>query len=799
MPVVPAPGASRFRLLMVVAALGLLVPLGASALQGAAPAAAEEQPTATAAPAALATAEPIAPVAPTPTPSPSDPPAAPTPIVAPQITSPAAGTLQSGSFVIAGTAEPNSRVQVSASTRSDPLCATTASSDGAFTCSTGTLPSAPGVVLRVVQLVDGHDNASDTVTVDVLNAPTVASGSASGISTGYGTVRGTALAAATVTASASGAAGIFSCTVAADVSGAWACNLGDRIPSGTVQVRATQSTSWSRGPSAQSPAFALQIDSDAPAPPRVTSPTAGASAPASGTAFAGTGESGSLVTVFAGSFAACTAPVQNGVWGCEAGELATGTVAVSAIQQDPAGNVSAESAPVSVTFRAGSATPTPSATAPGGSTTTPGTGGGGAPGSGASGAGSGATGSGSAGTGTGTTGSDGSSGSGSTGGGSGLGDAPQTPGSGTSGASGGGTGGSPSGDGGTTGAPGGTGEDTSAPLSPLAADGTWAGATRFTTTLQPVFGTAAGSNWLIAAAIALGVLALIAAPARLMAGALSVAAHNRRGRRGTLLTGRNRPRDEFERAPQVSVNPRVLAAIALVASALIGMLSGPIESQPAYLRLLGAICIAFAVLNAVSVALPRVLGLRMLGLRSRIAFAPHYLAIAAVVMLASRAFAIEPALLFGLVLAIGPADGTSVRGRARFALLHLLSLVVLGGAAWAAATVLPAATTPASAFLTEVLNTIVLGSFGAAAVLVLPFGALAGRAVFAWSRTAWLAAALGCFTLLAAVLLPAAPSLAVPAASSGLGATWVLIVAVGFAAVSLSVWTWVRFIAPALR
>lgn len=267
----------------------------------------------------------------------------------------------------------------------------------------------------------------------------------------------------------------------------------------------------------------------------------------------------------------------------------------------------------------------------------------------------------------------------------------------------------------------------------------------------------------------------------------------------------------------------MLASIAVVASAAIGMLSGPVENQPAYLRLLAAIVIAFAVLNAVSALVPRLLGFRMLGIRSTIAFAPRYLAFAAVATLLSRVFAIEPALLFGLVLAVGCAEGASLSARARFAVLHLVSLVVLGGLAWTAISLLAdpgaaggvdgaAAGSAAGGALgagplgalapfgTEILNTLVLGSFGAAAVLVLPFGRMPGRALFAWSRAAWLAMSLGAFTLLAAVVLPAvAPGSGGIALASAPSLVPMLLLAVGFAAVSISVWAWLRFVAPALR
>ncbi|RFA09776.1 hypothetical protein B7R54_11600 [Subtercola boreus] len=635
--------------------------------------------------------------------------------------------------------------------------------------------------LRVVQLVAGHDNLSDTVTVNVLNAPTAQSGSSSGVSTGYGTIRGTAVAGATVNASGQGDAGTYDCLAVVDGSGAWACNLGSGIPSGSLRVRATQTTSWSGGESSAASTFTLRIDSDTPKPPVVTSPAAGTSVRASGTVFAGTGEPDALVTVFAGSFAACTATVQNGAWSCTGGELAAGRTPVSAIQQDVAGNVSNESAPFDAVFVAGTPAPSPSPSAPatpgaGAGSQTPGA----SPGSGGTG---------------GTGGSGGNAGAG--GGGAATGDGTNPGGTGSgSGSDGSGTGG--------TGSLPGTPDGSAGGGSPShaethAADGSWAGSTRFSGALTPVFGEASGLNWLLAVGVALAALLLVAAPARLMAGAVSVATHARAKRRGTRLTGRNRPRAEYDRAPELSVNPWLLASVAVVAAAAIGMLSGPVENQPAYLRLLAAICLAFALLNAVSLLVPRFLGLRMLGVRSVVTFAPRYLVLAVIASLVSRVFTIEPALLFGLVLAIGCVDGVSQRIRGQFAMLHLLSLLVLGGVAWTTISLLPDLNSPFGAFTTETLNTLVLGSFGAAAVLVLPFGRLSGRALFTWSRPAWLATALGSFTLLAAVVAPAvAPGSGLIAAPAP-AVLPLLLVAVGFAAVSLSVWAWLRFVAPSLK
>ncbi|GAA0997189.1 hypothetical protein GCM10009563_19000 [Subtercola frigoramans] len=701
---------------------------------------------------------------------------------------------------------------MSSSTQSDPLCISTASTAGNWSCAAPTLPSGPNITIRVVQLVPGYDNSSDAVTVNVLNAPTIASGSGTSQTTGFGTVRGTAYPGATVTASA----GSYSCSYVADALGGWSCNLGTDIPSGTLTARATQSTSFSGTDSDPSAALTLQVDSDAPAVPVVLTPAAGATVQANNATFTGTGEGGALVTVFAGPFAACTATVLNTSWSCTSTGVPVGSSAVSALQQDAAGNVGPESAGHSVVFAAStpSATPgdaqtgtTPTATAPGSAGTPPSSGsaspGGPVPGA------STAPGS--------TNPSNGGSGSGS---GSSSSPAPATPGAGVPGP-------------GSAAPPRGDARQNS---------GNWAASTPFSSAVSPVFSASSPVNWWLGLVLAILLIVCVAAPARLVFGAISHsrtsgrldsdgasrgsdasptgdAPHDRRGRLG--LTGRNRPRDGFDTAPDLTLNPWILAGAAIVASAAIGMLSGPVESQPAYLRLLAAMCVASAVVNIVSAVIPNLLARPLFGTRTRIsdgiAFAPRYLLIAAAASLVSRLLNLEPAFLFGLVVTVSATGSLGTRMRGQRGLLHIGTLLVLGSVAWAVVSLLhpdaalmtatatatattttgtaaAAATTAGGAFVAEVLNTIVLGSFGAAAVMVLPFGGLSGRSLLAWSKPVWLATTLTTVTVFGVLLATNLEHLAHLPAAVGL-----VLTTIGFAAVSVSVWAWLKFIAPALK
>lgn len=717
--------------------------------------------------------QPASAATPSPAPSPtSTATPSPAPIRSPSISSPSSGALLGGSLTISGSAEPGSGIQVSSSTQSDPLCVGSASSGGGWSCQAPPLPSAPGVTLRVVQLADGYANRSDSVTVDVLNAPTMTSGSGKALTTGFGTVRGTAYPGAKVTATA----GSHFCSYLADPQGGWSCNLGSDIPSGTLAARATQSTSWSGGPSAPSAVLTLQVDSDAPATPSILSPTAGTTVKATGATFSGTGEKGALVTVFAGSFAACTATVRNASWSCSSTAVPPGSAAVSALQQDVAGNVGPESVGFTVTFAAATASPAPSGSAAAGAPSAPATG-----------------------------------------------DSPPSPGPGVAGAPpvepspGDGAGAPGTGDG-TPGDGGSNGPGSGGQASHSAggqARGAWAAPTPFSTAVRPAFGAGSTADWWLALALALAVIALIAAPARLVVGTIARARNQPspdslsppralpmpRTRLG--ITGRNRPRDEFDTAPELRLNPWLIATAAVLASSAIGMLSGPVDSQPAYLRLLAALCIAGVVVNVVQLLVPALIGHRMLGIRSRVrdsaVFAPQYLLITAAATLLSRVLSLEPALVFGLVVTLGAAGTLTRAARGKRALIHIATLLVMGSLAWAVVSVLhPDHAAPVSTaggtFVAELLNAIVLGSFGAAAVMALPFGTLSGRALLAWSKPAWSATAVVSVTLLGVVL-----STDVDRVTRFAPAAAVVVGVVAFAAVSLSVWAWLRFIAPALK
>jgi hypothetical protein len=398
----------------------------------------------------------------------------------------------------------------------------------------------------------------------------------------------------------------------------------------------------------------------------------------------------------------------------------------------------------------------------------------------------------------------------------------------------------------------------------------WADGTLFSASLQPAFGSAAAPLWWVALAMAGAALLLLVLPARLLekavrgphvaevtAGSGSLGATDARGSVGATgsgprhaltsvvspgasatvptgaavppaaasssasspasalgrLTGRNRSRDEFERTPELRIHRWVSRAAALLASAAIVTLSGPVAGEPAYLRLYLAVVAAVVVVNAAATVLPAVIARAAFGIRSTPRLRPALLLVSVAFALVSRVAGIEPALVFGLVAALtlaAPATSsparTSVRTSARseratwgrLATVQLGVLLLVGGAAWAAASLVTAglAADGAPGFWvvasSELLHTIVLAAFGSASLLLVPVGRTSGRRILDWSPALWLLLAIVSFTSLTMLFVP---SLAASAAEGGV--LPLALVALGFAALCVSVWVWQRFVASA--
>jgi hypothetical protein len=728
---------------------GMLVLGGAAAVHAAgtpAPSADDGIPNAPAADADAPSA--VAPAAPTTRdavpspPAPTSPTAAPGDDLSPTITTPSDGDVLSGTLTISGTAAPGARLQISRSGSSDPLCSVTADSSGAWSCAVDALPSSASTTLTALERLPDGQNPSTAITVSVLNAPVVTGGPRGRLTNGV--VQGTAFPGGAVTASAAG----YSCQSTADASGAWSCPLSG-ITDGSFSVTAVQQTSWSGGLSPASGAMPIDVDTVAPPAPVLLSPAPGDALPTAGATFRGTGENGATVSVFAGPYTLCQTIVLEGTWSCSAASIPAGTYVIAVLQQDPAGNVGVQTATFTAVFGAAGTpggTPTPS-----GSAVTP-------PPS--------------------TDGGDGSQGSSSAPGDTG------TPGEGNP---------SP----GPSSGGGGDGDDGAVPPGATAhLPGAWSDATRFSADLQPAIGGASGPMWWIAFAIGAAVILLVALPARLLSSVGPAAFGTRRAARAVVsVFGRNRSDDDVEAAPAAMMNPILAGVGALVAATAVSVLAGPVDNQPAYARLFLAALAALVVVNASATVLPGFLARAAFGIQSTLRITPALLLVSVGFTLVSRFADLDPALLFGVVLGVAVADTASRGDRGRLGVVQVLSLLAVGAVAWlvsgAVATSPVSATADAwAAGLSEFLHIVVLASFGASAVLLVPVGRMAGRRIFEWSPATWVVLTLSSFTALAMLFVPA-----VSGARSNPGVLGLLVVVVAFAAVSVSAWVWVRFVA----
>ncbi|MET0589659.1 MAG: hypothetical protein ABWZ77_00635 [Naasia sp.] len=246
---------------------------------------------------------------------------------------------------ISGTRSPGAEVQVQRDDGSgQPLCIAPADPSSTWSCTIRTLPSGAAIPLRVVALGSGT-TAETQVQVAWLDAPTLV---ASEQATTAGQVSGSGLEGAEVTAVVSATGN--RCTATVDSSGGWTCILSEPLATGSYTVTATQTADFSNGPSAPSASATVLIDKDAPGPPQIQSPGPGARVPLAGSTFSGLGDDGNAVILFAGIRPLCQAAVTGGAWACTATAVPAGTHDVTALQMDTAGNASAASPAVAVTF-----------------------------------------------------------------------------------------------------------------------------------------------------------------------------------------------------------------------------------------------------------------------------------------------------------------------------------------------------------------------------------------------------------------------------------------------------------------
>lgn len=666
------------------------------------------------------------------------------------IIAPSSGAvLSTGATTVTGTATAGDQVQIGLRGGGDPLCITTAGPDGGWSCAVS-LDDGPATLVAV-ELLAGGGTTSAAVPIAVLSAPVIES--VDGSATSAGSVRGTAYPGASVAAVSNGGA---ACLATADSGGAWFCQLAPTPAPGSYRVTATQTASFAG--SAASPASApvtLVVDTAAPAAPALTSPSNGAALPLSGASYSGTGVDGTRAYVYVDRVNTCDAAVSGGAWSCTGGTITAGAHRVSAIAGDSAGNYSPPSPWIDVTFAAATTAPTgtPSATTPAAPGAAPS-----APGAAASPAPSSA--------------------------------APTA---------------SPSpvrpGEAAPTPEDEPTAEPTAAPVPAPDQDlgdappqpapdagsepGGWSSATGMTTALSAGSPVVSMADWMRSLALALLSLALVVVPARLAA-----AGRAPRAERSWHLTGRNRAAVEYDDKPDTGpASPRLMVVGMIGCAAGLVLLSGRVDGQPAYLRLLIAVIVAVAVVNAVAAAVPALVGRRIGVSGIGVVAAPRALLLVAAAALVSRFAGLDPALLFGVVIGLVLPEGASAVDRAKLSTVRVVSLLGLAGLAWGASAVVPPDGSFGSVLAAEVLSATTLISVGSSVVLLFPVGRPAGRSILRWSPLLWLGLTLLATTVLFVLLTPTIASW-----STDGGAGPVLFAVVAFSAVCTSIWAWRRFV-----
>ena len=331
------------------------------------------------------------------------------------------------------------------------------------------------------------------------------------------------------------------------------------------------------------------------------------------------------------------------------------------------------------------------------------------------------------------------------------------------------------------------------PASPPAIN--WDAPTDFGSTLTSFANPTTFSNWYTAPLIALVFLSLIALPLRLLLTTL----RERLPARKTQFSGRNqaphRPKDEPDKPPQALWKRMLLP---LTAIAVLVIFTGGIDGEVRYIRLLVAVAIGLAVLNVAGAALGARLGATLAKAPTTMRFVPLMFVAAAATAILSRTLQIDPPLIAGVLVAPAFALGVAVRGRATVNMVQVAAVLGLGVLGWighgalAAAGItsgaVPSATGLLPAIASETLATLCLAGLGSALVMVLPIASLPGRVIFEWSPLAWVSTVLVVASVAAAITVSAEVSTSLVPLILG---------ALGFAAVSVSVWAWVRYVEPA--
>ena len=666
-----------------------------------------------------------------------------------------------GRVVVSGTRQSGSSIVVTVKATGQRACTVAADQSVSWSCTIERLPNGPAIVLEAQETPRSETDPTPppvTTSIDVLGPPALdgdgdylSSGLVSGIGFPGSTVSVSYGINGTVTADPKCA------NVPVGASTLWSCNI-SAPTGGPYTVRAQQSNvAIADGSvSAYSNAQRVTIDREAPASAIIRSPKPQSRVEASSTTVSGTGENAGVVDVYVDNVISCSATVSGGVWSCVISGYSFEPHLLQAIQRDAAGNFAAPSKSVLVFFGALPVTPSPSPSPSRSTPVRPTT--------------------------------------------------PATP--------------APSESAPTVPAPSAApapppplpspspsrpeGSFTTGPLFPRSDGQTlpldealtnWGSPTGFGDRLGAVGANITQGSWYTAPGMALLFIILIALPLRLLATTMRGRIPLRRAR----FTGRNpraRTVDPLWSAPPSTVvatpvNPWLAGALPLGAAAGFIALAVGINGEVRYVRLVAAIVIALVLLNVVGGALSTRLGSRLLVTGSRLRFLPIMLAAAAVTAVLSRLGGIDPPLIAGVI--IGPlfAAVTPVGKRALVNLIEIGAITVLGVLAWIAHGLFGVPAGFWASLTSETLAAVCLAGLGSALLLTLPIASLPGRVLLEWSLPVWLVTTLVVGLLAALVVCGTAKeTLAF--------LPWMVVAAV-FAAVSVAVWTFVRFVEPALR
>jgi hypothetical protein len=290
-----------------------------------------------------------------------------------------------------------------------------------------------------------------------------------------------------------------------------------------------------------------------------------------------------------------------------------------------------------------------------------------------------------------------------------------------------------------------------------------------------------GTNWLLAPVLAAAFIVLVALPLRLLANSL------RRFHMPPMqLTGRNRRRvivpDDEKRQ-----NTWLRAIVPVAAAAAVILLSAGVNDEVRYLRLSVAVLLGLALVNVLGVMIAARAGSRWQGVSARVRFLPLLMLAVVLAAALSRLAGIQPPIVAGVILGIGFAGDIAARPRAIVNLTAVGSVALLACMGWLLHGMIPP-TGFWALFLGELLATVTFAGFGSAVILMLPLATLPGRAILEWSAPVWLAT-VAVVSVLGSVVVLGGQGAVFPVMGS-------LLVAGAFAAVSLAVWGWLRFVDP---